>query len=88
MQDVKKSLALALARFPERVEAVPLRELTIESARQNDRRPAYVKLAVPDDVAKAVRGKAEDGDLVLLVHIPKEVVEREGSRIILPGDPG
>ena len=24
-------------------------ELVLESARQNDKRPAYVKLAVPDD---------------------------------------
>jgi hypothetical protein len=86
MPDAKKSLAFALERFPERVEAVSIRELTLESARQNDRRPAYVKLAVPDGVVKAVRGRAEEGDLVLLVHVPKDVVDREESRIILPGE--
>jgi hypothetical protein len=88
MPDARKTLAFALERYPERVEAVPLRELAVESARQNDRRPAYVKLAVPDDVVKAVRGKGEESDLVLLVRVPKEVLEREGSRIILPGDVG
>jgi hypothetical protein len=88
MPDARQTLAFALERYPERVEAVPLRELAVESGRQNDRRPAYVKLAVPDDVVKAVRGKSEESDLVLLVRVPKEVLEREGSRIILPGDVG
>lgn len=86
MQNAKKTLAFALERYPERVEAVPIRQLTLESARQNDRRPAYVKLAVPDDLVKAVRGRAEDADLVLLVHVPRDVLEREESRIILPGE--
>jgi hypothetical protein len=88
MHGAKQTLAFALERYPERVEAVPIRELALESARQNDRRPAYVKLAVPDELVKAIRGTAEGGDLVLLVHVPKDVVERQGSRIILPGEAG
>lgn len=86
MESAKQTLVFALERYPERVEAVPLRELVLESARQNERRPAYVKLAVPDDLVKSVRGQADDGDLVLLVHVPREVVAREGSRIVLPGE--
>ena len=86
MSDAKKTLAFALERYPERVETVPIRELAIESAQQNDRRPAYVKLALPDEVVKAVRGKADEGDLVLLVRVPKEVLQHEKSRIILPGE--
>ena len=86
MSDAKKTLAFALERYPERVETVPIRELAIESARQNDRRPAYVKLALPDEVVKAVQKKADENDLVLLVRVPKEVLQREGSRIILLGE--
>jgi hypothetical protein len=85
MRELNRTLAFALERYPEQVEAVPIRELLLDAARQNDRRPAYVKLAVPDEVVKSVRGAA-GGDLVLLVRLPKEVLERRESRIILPGE--
>ena len=59
----------------------------MESARQNARRPAYVKLAVPDQIVKALRGSADRReDLYLMVKIPKETVERSESRIILPNE--
>jgi hypothetical protein len=80
------ALAYALDKYPERVELVPLAELVTESARKNDKRPAYVKLSVPDDVVKNLRGKAGEHDLVLLVRVPKEVLERSESRILLPGE--
>lgn len=80
-----QKLRFALERYPERVEAVPVRELVLESARQNPKRPAFVKLAVPDAVVKGLRG-SDEGDLVLLVRVPKEVLARQGSRIILPGE--
>ena len=82
-----QTLRYALEKHPERVEAVPIRQLLMDSARQNPKRNAYVKLAVPDDIVKSVRGRREDSDdLVLLVVVPKEVREREGSRIVLPGE--
>lgn len=84
-----KSLAYALEKYPERIEAVPIQELVTESARQNDKRPAFVKLSVPDEVVKQLRGRPGDaggGDLVLLVRVPKEVLERQGSLIVLPGE--
>ena len=83
-----KSLQFALDKYPERVELAPVRDLLMDSARQNDRRPAYVKLAVPDDVVKALRGNREGQDTVLLVRIPAEVNERVESRIVLPGEVG
>lgn len=78
------TLKYALEKHPEKVEAVDVRELLMESARQNPKRPAYVQLAVPDDVVKGLRGRRDDGDMVLLVRIPKDVLERQESRIILP----
>ncbi len=86
-QDPLQALAYALDKHPQRVEAVPVHELLLDSARQNPKRPAYVKLAVPDEVVKAARGRPGDaGDLVLLVRVPKEVLERRESRIVLPGE--
>lgn len=87
MNDPLQSLAFALEKYPERVEAVPVDQVLMESARQNAKRPAYVKLAVPDDVIKALRGPSDKRkDLLFLVSIPKEVQERSESRIILPGE--
>jgi hypothetical protein len=80
-----EALTYALEKYPERVEAVPLGRLLMDSARQNPRRPAYVQLAVPDELVKSLRGGG-DGDLVLLVRVPRDVVERQGSRIVLPGE--
>jgi hypothetical protein len=86
MQTPLKNLAFALEKYPERVEIVPIQELVTESARKNDKRPAFVKLSVPDEVVKQLRGRPEDTDLVLLVRVPKEVLQRQGSLIVLPGE--
>jgi hypothetical protein len=86
MQNPLKNLAFALEKYPERVEIVPIQELVTDSARKNDKRPAFVKLSVPDEVVKQLRGRPEDTDLVLLVRVPKEVLQRQGSLIVLPGE--
>lgn len=85
MQNPKKSLIYALEKYPERVEMVPLEQLVTESARQNPKRPAWVKLEVPDEMVKSLRGR-EDKDLLLLVRVPKEILERQESLIVLPGE--
>ena len=79
-------MAYALEKYPERVEMVPIEQLVTDSARQNAKRPAYVTLAVPDEVVKSLKGSRDDRDLVLLVRVPKEVLERSESRILLPGE--
>lgn len=85
-EDPQQALAFALEKYPERVEMIPLDQLVLESARQNDKRAAYVKLAVVDDVVKSLKGRESERDLLLLVRIPREVLARRGSRIILPGE--
>jgi hypothetical protein len=86
MQNPLKSLAYALEKYPERVEMVPIEQLVTDSARQNAKRPAYVTLAVPDEVVKSLKGNRDDRDLVLLVRVPKEILERSESLILLPGE--
>ena len=88
MDDALTSLRFALEKYPEKIEMVPVERLLVDSARQNERRPAYIKLAVPDEMVKSVRGKREDRDVVLLVRIPNEVLDRADSRIVLPGEVG
>ena len=84
--DPRAALGFAFEKYPEKVEIFSLAELVFESARQNDKRPAFVKLAVPDEVVKSLRGREDARDLLLLVRVPREVLERSTSRIILPGE--
>jgi hypothetical protein len=86
MQNPRKALAYALEKYPERVEMVPIEQIVTDSARQNPKRPAYVTLAVPDEMVKSLKGNRDDRDLVLLVRVPKEILERSESLILLPGE--
>lgn len=87
MQNPLKTLTYALDKYPEKVAMIPLQELLLESARKNDKRPAYVKLAVPDEVVKGLKGGGGgEKDLVMLVIVPKEVQQRSESLIVLPGE--
>jgi len=89
MQNPLKALTFALEKYPQKVAMIPIREVVLESARQNDKRPAWVKLAVPDEVVKGLKGsRTGEGDLVMLVMVPKEVSERSESLIVLPGEVG
>ena len=87
MQNPWKALTYALDKYPEKVAMIPLQEVLLEAARQNDKRPAYVKLSVPDEVVKGLKGgRNEEKDLVMLVIVPKEVQQRSESLIVLPGE--
>jgi hypothetical protein len=83
--EIRRALAFALDKYPQRVEVVPLEELVMESARENPRRPAFVKLALPDAAVQSLRSGGGE-DLLLLVRIPREVQDRSTSPIILPGE--
>jgi hypothetical protein len=86
MTDPRKNLAFALEKYPERTQVAPVEQLVIESARQNAKRPAWIKVAVPDELVKGLRGDKTTSDLLLLVQIPREVLDRSESRIVLPGE--
>ena len=86
MEDPRQLLSYALDKYSEKVELALVDQLVLESARQNAKRPAYLKLAVPDEVVKGLRGSRESKDLVMLVRVPRDVLERADSRIVLPGE--
>jgi hypothetical protein len=86
MEDLAKKLQFALEKYPQQVEMVPVADLLLDSARQNEKRPAFVKLAMADELVKSLRGQRQQKDVLLLVRIPGEVLERSESRIVLPGE--
>ena len=87
MLNPRESLLYAAEKYPERLEMIPLEQIVVDSARSNARRPAFVKLAVTDEMVKALRGPSDKSkNLLLLVSIPKDVLERSESKIILPNE--
>ena len=86
MQDLVKKLQFALDKYPQKVELVEVADLLLDSARQNEKRPAFVKLALADELVKSLRGQRQQKDVLLLVRVPGEVLERSESRIVLPGE--
>jgi hypothetical protein len=86
MQDLLKQLQFALQKYPQQVELVPIADLLLDSARQNEKRPAFVKLAMADELVKNLRGQRQQKDVLLMVRIPSEVLERADSLIVLPGE--
>ncbi|MEE8138466.1 MAG: hypothetical protein V3T81_06295 [Thermoanaerobaculia bacterium] len=86
MQTHTEKLRFALDKYPEKVELAPIEDLLLDTARRNDKRPAYVKLAVPDELVKGLRGRRQEHDTVLLVRIPSDVLKRAESLIVLPGE--
>lgn len=81
-----ETLKFAIEKYPERVSITPVGKLLMDSARQNAKRPAYVKLAVPDDLVKRLRGSVESEEIVLLVTVPREIESRADSPIVLPNE--
>lgn len=57
------------------MEAVPLNALVMDSARQNDKRPAYVKLFVPDSWVLSLRGESALTDIFLMFRVPREALD-------------
>jgi hypothetical protein len=67
-------------------DVAPLGRLIMDAARQNEKRPAWVKLAVPDALVLAAKHPPAGPRIrAYLVIVPAEVEERLESRIILPG---
>jgi hypothetical protein len=84
--DLRNTLAFALEKYPELVDLADVQDLLLDSARESGKRPAYLKIAVPDETVKALRGRKDSSDRVLLVRVPAETADRAHSPIILPNE--
>ena len=80
-----KKLKAYLEKFPQAVEIVNLEEILADSARGGESGVGYLKINVPDKVVKNLRGEPKKRDQLLLVVIPRDIITREESPIILPG---
>ena len=87
-EDLHKALAFALEKYPHQVELAPVEKLLLDTAREGTKRPAYLKIAVPDETVKSLRGRKQQADHLLLVRLPREMTDRAASPIILPNEVG
>ena len=85
-EELKSALAFAIEKYPHQVELAAVEDLPLDSARQTDKRPAYLKLAVPDETVKTLRGRRTPTDHLLLVRVPRALADRAASPIILPNE--
>lgn len=70
--DLLARIAYAITEAPDKVAAARVRDLVIETKRPSRKRTAEARLAITDEVAKALRGRQDLGPEVLIVVIPRE----------------
>lgn len=73
------------------MEAVAINSVVVDNARQNDKRPAYLKIFVPDSWALSLRGDSDLADLFVALRIPREALlslrREQASRKHVPAQP-
>lgn len=93
--EIANIVRLGFRKFPEEIELMLFNGWTSElgTARQNDKRPAYMKVSVPDEWVKNFRGDDKLQDLYIAIRVPAERVAEyaekkrsETDRGVLLGD--
>lgn len=65
------------------IEIVELEKVLVDSSRGKEGSPGYVKIAVPDEIVKNLRGVPEKRDLILILRIPNDIKKKMESPIII-----
>lgn len=81
-----RALAVAYDALP--VVALDQPGVILQAARENDKRPAYLVLGVPDEIVKNQTGDPEQRDLILLVHVTRSLQRKiEGAEKAIIASP-
>jgi hypothetical protein len=72
-----------LEKYKTMIEIVELEKVMIDSTRGKEGRSGTIKIAVPDEVIKNIRGSSEKRDLILILRIPNEIKKKMESPIII-----
>lgn len=73
--DLRQLLTRAMAQHSGRLSLFSIEGLLMDAARQNEKRPAYIKIATTDSVVKNLYGDPRFLDSYLMVRIPRDVVD-------------
>ena len=78
----KELLFAALQEHPTKVMiGVPQ---VMHAARRNDKRPAFAKIALPDQVVRSITGADEKRGVLLAVWVSRDVLDEMASPIVRP----
>lgn len=86
-------LSLALQNYADKIESLSIGQSAMAIARQNDKRPAYIQWAIPDEWAMNIGGDKERVNVYVLIKIPREALDEwkegrgkliETPKIVLP----
>jgi hypothetical protein len=79
-------MGFALQHYADRLSVFPVDGLLMDAARKNDKRPAYLKVATVDSIVRNLTGNEKLRDVVLILRIPREVVDRAQSPVRLANE--
>lgn len=80
--DIEKLLDY-VKKYKNIIEFINIEEILIDSSRGGEKKKGVLKIAVPDEVVKNLRGDPEKRDLILIVHIPNEIRKKIESPLII-----
>lgn len=72
-----------LQKYKDLIEIVELEKVLVDSSRGKEGSPGSIKIAVPDEIVKNLRGDKEKKDLILLIRIPNDLKKKMESPIII-----
>jgi hypothetical protein len=87
-EDPRPAFDYAMRNCPQKIQVTLVEDVLLGSTRGNEavgKAPA-MELELTPEQAKNLRGDAARRDLLLLIRIPRDVVDRSKSSIILPGE--
>lgn len=85
-EEAQELLIAALRRFADKLTYQDLLQLVVHTRRKNDHHPAQFVVACPDYVVRNMTGKPEQRSTYLIIEIPRDVVDRLESKLVLPGE--
>lgn len=72
-----------LQKYQNSIEIIEIEKTLLDSARGKEGKFGAIKIAVPDELVKNLRGSKEKRDLILIVRIPNEIKKKMESPIII-----
>lgn len=74
----------AIANAPKQIEFLPVNAVLLEGARQNDKRPAWIKISVPDAWVVNLMKNEKLLDGFIMVKVEREFIDSWWAK---PADP-
>lgn len=72
-----------LQKYQNSIEIIEIEKILLDSTRGKEGKTGTIKIAIPDEIVKNLRGLKEKRDLILVLRIPNEIRKKMESPIII-----